>query len=78
MASAKGKAIIILDALNQLEDREGALDLVWLPPFIPENIRLILSTLPGKPLEDLQKRQWPTLAVHPLTQGEKNLHPLLS
>ena len=73
MASAKGKAIIIIDALNQLEDREGALDLVWLPPFIPENIRVILSTLPGKPLEDLKNRQWPTLTVHPLTQRERRV-----
>ena len=71
MASAKGKTIIILDALNQLEDREGALDLVWLPPFIPKNIRIILSTLPGKPLEDLKKRQWPALAIQPLTKEER-------
>lgn len=71
MASAKGKAIIILDALNQLEDREGALDLVWLPPSIPENIRLILSTLPGSPLDDLKKRQWPTLNIQPLSFEER-------
>jgi tetratricopeptide (TPR) repeat protein len=43
MAAARGRAIIILDALNELEDRDGAPDLVWLPPVIPTNARLILS-----------------------------------
>jgi len=71
MASAKGRAVIILDALNQLEDKEQALDLVWLPPAIPGNIRLILSTLPGRPLEDLNKRDWPTMAVTPLDYEER-------
>ena len=71
MASAKGKVIIILDALNQLEDRDQALDLVWLPPVIPENIRLFLSTLPGKPLAEIQKRNWQTLNIKPFTENEQ-------
>ena len=48
MASARGKFILIIDALNQLEDKEGALNLVWLPQKIPENIRLFVSTLPDE------------------------------
>ena len=48
MAAAKGRVILILDALNQLEDRDGAPDLLWLPPVLPANIRLIVSTLPAK------------------------------
>ncbi|MCK4943271.1 MAG: DUF4062 domain-containing protein, partial [Candidatus Aminicenantes bacterium] len=71
MASVKGKTILIIDALNQLEDREGALDLVWLPPVIPENIRLILSTLPGKSLDELNKRNWEQLEVKPLDKEER-------
>jgi hypothetical protein len=63
--------VLIIDALNQLEDREGALDLVWLPPVIPPNVRLILSTLPGRPLNDLTKRGWPTLTVAPLEEAER-------
>ena len=57
---AQGRVILVLDGLNQLEDRDQAPDLVWLPPVIPANIRLILSTLPGRPLDDLKKRGWPT------------------
>ena len=71
MAAAKGRLILIIDALNQLEDREGALELTWLPPVIPANVRLILSTLPGRPLDDLKKRGWPTLTVEPLEPGER-------
>jgi tetratricopeptide (TPR) repeat protein len=63
--------VLILDALNQLEDKDNALDLVWLPPVIPENIRLILSTLSGRPLVDLIKRQWSVMEVQPLNIAER-------
>jgi nephrocystin-3 len=71
MAAAKGRVVLILDALNQLEDRDGAPDLVWLPPVIPGNVRLVASTLPGHPLEELTKRQWPTLQLKPLEDDER-------
>jgi len=71
MAAAKGRVVLLLDALNQLEDREAALDLAWLPPAIPAKIRLILTTLPGRSLTELQKRAYPTLAVQPLEPAER-------
>jgi tetratricopeptide (TPR) repeat protein len=71
MVAARGRVVLIIDALNQLEDREGALDLVWLPPEIPADIRLILSTLPGRPQEDIERRKWPTLRVGRLTPDER-------
>jgi nephrocystin-3 len=71
MAAARGRVILVLDGLNQLEDRDQAPDLVWLPPVIPSNIRLILSTLPGRPLDDLEKRGWLAMAVHPLDRNER-------
>lgn len=54
-----------------MEDRDGAPDLVWLPPVIPANVRLIVSALPGRSLQDLAKREWPTLHVAPLNPGER-------
>ena len=65
------KIVLILDALNQLEDRDGAPDLVWLPPVIPKEIRLVVSTLSGRPLDDLTRRAWPVLEVVPLEEGER-------
>ena len=90
MAAAKGRVVLILDALNQLEDHDQAPDLVWLPPVLPANICLIVSTLPVKdftaegaeelteqfrsrPLEELKRRDWPTLTVEPLNQSERKV-----
>ncbi len=71
MVAAHGRVVLVLDALNQIEDREGAQDLVWLPPVIPSNVRLVVSTLPVRPWNDLQKRGWPVLTVEPLTPPER-------
>jgi nephrocystin-3 len=71
MAAAKGRIVLVLDALNQLEDRDGAPDLVWLPPVMPENLRLIVSTLPDRPLDEIKKRNWPTVNVELLTVDER-------
>jgi tetratricopeptide (TPR) repeat protein len=71
MAAAKKRVVLIIDSLNQLEDKEGAPDLVWLPPVIPAAIRLILSTLPGRSLDELTKRVWQTLTIPSLTQDER-------
>lgn len=73
MAAAQGRVVIVIDALNQLEDRDGAPDLVWLPPVIPANVRLILSTLPGRSLEDLKKRGWmeKKLTIEPWEEEER-------
>ena len=70
-AATKGKVVLVIDALNQLEDREGAPDLLWLPPEVPSNVRLIVSTLPGRPLDELTERGWPTLTIEPLQPAER-------
>jgi tetratricopeptide (TPR) repeat protein len=73
MVPAKGRLVLALIALDQLEDREGALDLVWLPPNIPANVRLVVSTLPGRPLDELAKRGWPAMEVEPLESSERRV-----
>jgi len=70
-AAARTRVVLLLDALNQLEDRDGAPDLAWLPRVLPRSVRLIVSTLPGRPLDELTKRQWPTLSVRPLDIDER-------
>ena len=71
MAAAKGRVVLVIDALNQLEDRHAALDLTWVPAVVPANVRLVVSTLPGKPLSTITKRTWPRLNVEPLTVDER-------
>lgn len=72
MAGSAGRCILVIDALDQLEDRDRARDLAWLPPVIPANIRLILSTLPGRSLEEIDRRGWINrLEVKPLDNKER-------
>ena len=71
MAGAMHRVIMVLDGLDQLEDREQAPDLVWLPRDLPPRIRLIASTLPGRPLEEIEKRGWETLELAPLRAEER-------
>jgi nephrocystin-3 len=71
MAAAQGRFVLVLDALNQLEDKDNAPDLVWLPEFIPPDVKLIVSTLPGRSLDELEKRDWPTMEVQLLEPEER-------
>jgi hypothetical protein len=70
-AAAAGRVVIVLDGLNQLEDRDQALDLAWLPPEVPGNLRLVLATLAGRPLDELQRRGWPSMNVELLSVEER-------
>jgi tetratricopeptide (TPR) repeat protein len=65
------RIIIILDSLNQLEDRDGATDLVWIPRIISSRVRLIVSTLPGQSLDRLNEYKWQKLHVMPLGIDER-------
>ena len=69
--------IVVLDALNQLDDHDHARLLGWLPehPFSGP-LRLVVSTLPGPsgtddPLEAIRQRRWQELRVQPLTVDER-------
>ncbi len=76
--------ILVLDALNQLEDRDHARLLGWLPSH-PFNgaLRLIVSVLPVPPPKDnpqkavddplkvIVERGWESLRVEPLTVDER-------
>lgn len=64
-------ALIVLDALNQIEDGGQGRRLVWLPYRMAGDIRLIVSTLPGDTLDALEDRNWPTLTVEPLDPDER-------
>ncbi len=66
------KFVVILDALNQLEDRDHSHLLGWLPfESFFGNLRLIVSTLPGDTLDVLEKWPWTHLRVEPLTGEER-------
>ena len=66
------KFIVVLDALNQLEETDHGNLLGWLPsePFTG-NLRLIVSALPGKTLDALKNRSLTTLQIQPLKTNER-------
>ncbi len=72
-AEHKGvRFIVVLDALNQLEDKDHGRLIGWLPEFpFTGALRLIVSALPGDTLDILEKRVWPALRIQPLTGEER-------
>ena len=40
--------VLVLDSLDQLSDDDGGRELEWVPKELPDNVYIILSTLPGK------------------------------
>ena len=73
MASVKGRLVLVLDGLNQLDARDNAPELGWLPEYFPPNVRGILSTLPGPGLDALKRRDYPTFSVQPLKEAERKI-----
>lgn len=67
-----GKFVLVIDALNQLTDRDNSPDLGWLPEHFPENVRLITSTLQGRSMDAVERRGWEKMPVEPLTTDEIN------
>lgn len=71
---AHGEVLIVLDALNQLEE-ESAQQLSWLPAENIPGVRWVVSTLPGLCQDALTARGWATsrytVEVPPLERGER-------
>ena len=71
---AHGEVLIVLDALNQLEE-ESAHQLSWLPAENIPGVRWVVSTLPGLCQDALTARGWATsrytVEVPPLERGER-------
>ena len=49
-AAQQARVLLVLDALNQLDEAHRAHDLDWLPALVPPGLRVILSSLEGDTL----------------------------
>ncbi|MCK4942815.1 MAG: ATP-binding protein, partial [Candidatus Aminicenantes bacterium] len=56
LATSDKPLIIFLDALDQLSDAHNARNLIWLPSELPEHVHVVVSLLPGDPLETLKNK----------------------
>jgi tetratricopeptide (TPR) repeat protein len=70
-AGAMYRLIIVLDGLNQLSDREQAPDLAWLPRDLPPRVRIVASSLPGRPTDEAVRREWRSFELPPLQTAER-------
>ena len=63
LATAEKPVVIFLDALDQLSDTDNALSLYWLPKELPENVKMVVSSLPELEgnLSDTQTEHLPLL-----------------
>jgi len=68
--SRDGGGLVVIDAVNQLAAREGARELAWLPERVPENVRVIVSTVSGPTLDACRRRGMQELQVEPLRPAE--------
>ena len=62
--SREGRAVIVLDGVDGFQTSTESMDLAWLPPDLPDQIRLIVTLAPGPALERLKARvgrytSWP-------------------
>ncbi|XP_063416845.1 uncharacterized protein LOC134699089 isoform X1 [Mytilus trossulus] len=75
MAGSRTKVVIVLDALNQLDDGTGEdgseHDLMWIPDELPSNVFMLCSTLPGRAMQSCLRNKWPNMKVEPLQESQK-------
>lgn len=75
MAAASRPIIIVLDGLDQLDEKDSAQGLAWLPTTLPPNVQMVLSTRNTNATlatELFEKRRWKDLPLNPLGPLEKS------
>ena len=71
-ASDLGRPVtIVIDALDQLSSAEGSHGLGWLPEHLPDQTRLVVSTLEGDCLDALRRRGAEEIEIPSLKKGEQ-------
>jgi tetratricopeptide (TPR) repeat protein len=67
------RVVIVIDALDSLDERESAKELTWLPYTFPARVRVILSVSAhsASTLNVLTNRNYAKLQTRPLVQGER-------
>jgi len=71
-AGAAKRVLLLIDAVNQLDATHNAHSMTWLPERLPENVRVVLSALPGPALDALESRAEPPseMPLEPLSEAD--------
>ena len=67
-----GGALVVLDGLDRLRDKELALKLDWIPRNLPSKSKLITSLTTDDPLDLNSKANWISKEVSGLTRSEQD------
>jgi len=72
-AASGGKVLVVMDALDQLDETHRARTLDWLPRMLPPGLPMVVSTLEGDCLDALRRRRPPPaeFLITPLTSTER-------
>ena len=65
------KLIIFIDALNQLSLSHKSHSLNWLPENLSENVKIIISALPGEVLASIEAKKFPQEKVGALNNKNR-------
>jgi tetratricopeptide (TPR) repeat protein len=68
------RTLVVVDGADLLTDTDGAPDLTWLPPEVPANVRVVVTTAGHRPVDEALRRGWPVLDVPPLTEAERTAY----
>ena len=63
--------VIIVDAVDQLEDREGSRELAWVPVSLPSTVKFVISSGEGPTLEAARRRDWHLINLSPLEDDRR-------
>jgi hypothetical protein len=58
MAACKGRVVLLIDGVDQLDDRPGARSCAWLPRTFPLETRVILTCAPGVSHDIMMERAY--------------------
>jgi WD40 repeat protein len=56
LATKEKPLVLFLDALDQLSSADRACSLTWLPAELPENVSLVVSSIPGECTDALERK----------------------
>ena len=58
MAACKGRVVVLIDGVDQLDDRPGARSCAWLPRTFPLETRVIVTCAPGVSYDVMSERSY--------------------
>lgn len=71
LAATGERVLLVVAGLDRLDDRDGGLELAWLPRTFPSTVRVVLSARPGRPLDEARRRGWRVLELPPLSPDDR-------